>query len=296
MTLITAYAFPAMGGTVEVQGAGAEGAARVEALFARHEQIMSRFRPDSELCAVNASAGMWCQPSPTLARALREAVWWMDATDGVFDPTQLDALEAAGYERSWPFAHAASQPLRPRPLARAIELDAARGIRLTEGVRIDLGGIGKGFTVDRAIESLGPGANALVDASGDLYAAGDCPDNRDTGEPGAGWVIGVHDPRTAEVEDIDIALLRVRNRGVATSGSTKRRWSTPAGERYHHLIDARTGPPSTRTCSPSPSSRPLPPPPTCWRRPCTCSAPSADWRSCSSTARTRWRSPPRASC
>lgn len=97
-------------------------------------------------------------------------------------------------------------------------------------MRIDLGGIGKGYTVDRAIATLGARANAIVSASGDLYAAGDGPD-------GDGWYVGVQDPFAP---DDDLAVLNVNDRGVATSGTTRRRWA--AGDlRYHHLIDPREG-------------------------------------------------------
>jgi thiamine biosynthesis lipoprotein len=229
--------FRSMGGTVELQLPGERGAEvrRIEALFARHERTMSRFLPDSELCALNDTAPARFQASPLLLDVVSEALGWACVTDGVFDPTVIDALEASGYDR--PFEQiaggaavaAAERPRTRQRRWRAIDLDVERNVITMPGdMRLDLGGIGKGYTVDRAIEALGPGANAMVNASGDLYAAGDGPD-------GDGWYVGVQDPFAL---DRDLAVLNINDCGVATSGSIKRRW-TVGDTRYHHLIDPR---------------------------------------------------------
>lgn len=230
--------FHAMGGTVEAQivgGAPADEAA-VEALFAQHEQTMSRFLPDSELCALNSTTRASFHASPLLFDAVQEALSWASITDGLFDPTVIDALEASGYDRTFDDIGSGAVALSKRPSAsvklgdwRSIELDADRSLILMPvGVRIDLGGIGKGYTVDRAVAVLGPSANAMVNASGDLYAAGDGPD-------GHGWNIGVQDPFAI---DLDLVVLNVNDRGVATSGTNYRSW-TIGDTRYHHLIDPR---------------------------------------------------------
>jgi thiamine biosynthesis lipoprotein len=232
-------AFRSMGGTVEVQlvGGTPADAGRIESLFAEHERTLSRFMPDSELCALNNAAPARFEASPLLFDAVSEALGWACVTDGIFDPTVIDALEASGYDRTFDdIAGGAARAVaeRPRPRARqdawrAIELDVERSvIVLPAGIRLDMGGIGKGFTVDRAIAALGPGTNAMVNASGDLYAAGDGPD-------GDGWYVGVQDPFAL---DLDLAVLNVNDCGVATSGSIKRNW-TMGDARYHHLIDPR---------------------------------------------------------
>jgi len=235
------HMFPAMGGTIELQlvHGGDADIDRVAALFAAHERAMSRFLPDSELCALNASAGAPFRASPLLFDAVSEAAGWAAVTDGIFDPTVIDALEASGYDR--PFDEIEGRggiavAARPAPATRT---QRWRGIRfdyehetitLPADVRIDLGGIGKGLTVDHAIAALDPGSSVMVNASGDLYAAGDGPG-------GDGWYVGVADPFSA---DDDIAMLNINDRGVATSGSVRRNWL--AGDaRYHHLIDTREG-------------------------------------------------------
>lgn len=229
-----------MGGITEIQIVGGElpDAMRVHALFVSHERTMSRFLPGSELNALNASAPRVFEASPLLFDVVSDAVGWACATDGVFDPTIIDVLEAVGYDR--PFDRLAPRSAAAAVLDRtatktgrwrAISLDHdAETIGLPRGVRIDLGGIGKGYTVDRAIAALGRGANAMVNASGDLYAAGDGPE-------GEGWYIGIQDPFDSSR---DVAVLNVNDRGVATSGTTNRNW-TAGDTRYHHLIDPRAG-------------------------------------------------------
>jgi thiamine biosynthesis lipoprotein len=225
-----------MGGSIEVQlpAERTSDAHRVEVLFAAHERALSRFLPDSELCALNNAAPSPFAASNLLFDVVSEALGWACVTDGVFDPTILEVLEASGYDRTFDAIRSGGVvALADRPTARAswkaIELDAEHNtIAMPAGTRIDLGGIGKGYTVDRAIALLGPGANAMINASGDLYAAGDGPD-------GDGWYVGVQDPFAL---DQDLAVLNVNDCGVATSGSIKRRWI--AGDTwYHHLIDSR---------------------------------------------------------
>ena len=230
--------FPAMGGTVEAQiVGGAHGSeAAVEALFARYEQTLSRFLPDSELCQLNHTTRAAFHASAILFDAVQEALGWAAVTNGLFDPTVLEALERSGYDRTFDDIRSGDIAVRRRPSANAtrhdwrnIDMDIERRlISMPAGVRVDLGGIGKGLTVDRAIAMLGLGANAMINASGDLYAAGDGPD-------GHGWNVGVQDPLAI---DLDLVVLNVNDCGVATSGSINRRW-TVGDTRYHHLIDPR---------------------------------------------------------
>jgi FAD:protein FMN transferase len=239
---LTSGAFPAMGAEVEYQLAGSREDAdatrgRLARLFAQYEAVMSRFLPDSELSALNASSGSPFAASPRLFDVVAEAAGWACVTGGAFDPTLLDALESAGYDRTFAevgggggVAVAARTGVcsgRWRDIAFEFERDT---ITLPAGVRIDLGGIGKGYTVDRAIESLPPDASAMVNAGGDLYASG-------AGPEGGGWIVGIGDPSEPER---DLAAICVRDRGVATSGSSKRCWRS-GDRRYHHLIDPRTG-------------------------------------------------------
>lgn len=210
-------------------------AAEVAALFAASERRYSRFDATSELSRLNrATAPMVVSPElfATLARARSYAI----ATHGLFDPGVGAALIASGYDRSFdPDAPGAldrpaeAADAAPVGSVLALTLDAAtHTVTRPPGVTLDLGGIAKGMTVDRAA-ALGTGAFA-VDAGGDAMLCGD-------GADGDGWIVDVEDPRDpARV----IASLRVRDRAVATS-APNRRWWRVGDAIAHHLIDPRTG-------------------------------------------------------
>ncbi|MFT3771746.1 MAG: FAD:protein FMN transferase [Minicystis sp.] len=212
------------------RAAADEVAARVRADFAASERRFSRFRADSELSRLNREGGLFIV-STALFTALQRARGYFDLTDGLFDPTIGAALEALGYNRS--FAPGALDRAAVAPAPRAatfaeVTLDeATRAVTLPPGVRLDLGGLIKGFTVDRAARRLrGTGA---VDAGGDAVLRGDGPD-------GDGWLVDVEDP--ADPARV-VATLRARDRAVATSAANRRRWRA-GGRVQHHLVDPRT--------------------------------------------------------
>lgn len=202
------------------------------------ERQLSRFLPDSELSRMNARPGVPVRVSPLLWRVLVAAVEAAGRTDGRYDPTLLTNLEAAGYDRT--FEAVEDGPGSPRPAEprgetwRNLKLDARSGtVTLPPGVRVDLGGIAKGWVAQRAADMLAPLGPCLVDAGGDIAAVGAPPGQR-------GWPIGVADPDDPET---DLAVLAVRDRGVATSGIDYRRWRR-GGRVQHHLIDPRSGQPA----------------------------------------------------
>jgi thiamine biosynthesis lipoprotein len=109
----------------------------------------------------------------------------------------------------------------------------ARTVRKPVGLQFDLGGMGKGWAVDRAADRLHAHRAFLVNAGGDLYAQGQPGDGR-------GWRIALEHPLHP---DRWMAQLFVQDRGLATSSIMKRRWHK-AGRLAHHLIDPRTGQPA----------------------------------------------------
>lgn len=218
--------FRAMGTDVELlldapEGPRAEGALdRSEAEFERLEQVMSRFRPDSELSRLN-SDGRTEDASPDLARVVALAVAARESTGGLFDPTVHDAVVAAGYDRTFDSLPADGPRAAAASCGGAVRLDGAV-IELEPGTRLDLGGIGKGYAVDRVCELLAVTGPCLVNAGGDLAVRG------------GSWPVGVSDELTLEL-----------TRGaIATSGRDRRRWLR-GGEEMHHLIDPQTGRPAT---------------------------------------------------
>jgi thiamine biosynthesis lipoprotein len=223
--------FRGMGTDIELlldaePGERAEGALdRAEAEFERLEQVMSRFRDDSELSRLNRD-GMITGASPDLVRVVGMALEAREDTAGRFDPTVHDAVVAAGYDRSFDdvapdapaFAVAERQRCGGRVTIKGLTIE------LQPGFRLDLGGIGKGYAADRVADVLAVVGPCLVNAGGDLAVRG------------GSWPVGVTDELTLELT----------RGGLATSGRDRRSWIRN-GESRHHLIDPATGLPAADT-------------------------------------------------
>jgi thiamine biosynthesis lipoprotein len=237
---IEEWRFAAMGTDVTVltlDGPAASGrvaAAAIEEL----EDHWSRFRPESELCRVNATPGVPVVVSADTFGLIDRAIAAWRTTAGRYDPTVLAALTAAGYDRT--FAEVESSAVRaaravPAPGCADILLDpVVLSVRLPPGVSLDLGGIGKGFAADLVARELvdGGAKGALVNLGGDLRAIGRAP-------APAGWVVEVDDP----LETKATGLLAIAEGAIATSTRLRRAWER-GGEPMHHLIDPRTGRPA----------------------------------------------------
>jgi thiamine biosynthesis lipoprotein len=223
--------FQAMGTQIEFLLASTPSAIAFRALAAaeadlrRLERLLSRFDPDSELSRLNERGtmvvGLELLELVELALAARER------TRGSFDPTVHDALVAAGYDRT--FAQlperSAAPPLAPAGCAGDVRVHRETStIELEPGIRLDLGGIAKGYAADRATAILAGAGPCLVDAGGDIALQG------------RAWPVGVE---TAS----GTLTLELGEGGLATSGRDRRRW-TRGGEEQHHLIDPAAGRPA----------------------------------------------------
>ncbi|WP_340375566.1 FAD:protein FMN transferase [Streptomyces sp. SS7] len=215
-------------------------------LLARHlaevDAACSRFRPDSELTALDATAGRPVRVSPLLAEALDVALRAAAATDGAVDPTVGSAMDAIGYDRDFALVREDDRPvrltLRRTPGWRAVTLDPATGtVTVPRGVRLDLGATAKAWAADRAARMLADtaGCGILVSLGGDTAVAGEAP--------AGGWQIRVQDV-TGAVDETpaqgSYATVGLRAGGLATSGTTARRWRR-GGHHLHHIVDPRTG-------------------------------------------------------
>lgn len=242
--------FRAMGCAMSVRLAARPEAAQtplraIADFFAAVEKRLSRFDPASELSALNRRSGEWIAVSPLLWSVVDAALVASEQTGGLFDPTLLAALEAAGYDRPFEQVAAVQPPAAETRLPldsriHSLERRSGRELRLPPGVRLDLGGIAKGYTAARAVDALRHWGPCLVDAGGDLVA-GDAP-------PGwPGWPVGVAAPADAatpqEAAEPDLLLLWLANASVATSGVDYRHWWR-GGRRLHHIVDPRTGQPA----------------------------------------------------
>jgi thiamine biosynthesis lipoprotein len=120
--------------------------------------------------------------------------------------------------------------------------DAKKSVMLTKDkTQIGLGGIAKGYAVDKAVKVLDQAGltSFFVQAGGDLYARGVKPD-------GTEWQAGIRDPRGAEKQYF--AKLSLRDHAFSTAGDYERSYIV-GGKRYHHIIDPRTGYPATASRS-----------------------------------------------
>ena len=207
------------------------------------EQRWSRFLPSSELRTLNDAAGSGT-PIPLSAITFELVTAALDAwraTGGLFDPAILPSLVAAGYNRS--FEQGQSPPLpapghNPGVCARIAVDAAAASVALPAGCALDLGGIGKGRAADLVVEELldRDVRGVCVNLGGDLRVAGEAPDG------GEAWAVGLEEP---DDPDTTWGVVGLRDGALATSSTTRRRWSAADGTTRHHLIDPRTGAPAT---------------------------------------------------
>jgi FAD:protein FMN transferase len=213
----------------------------------RLEDVLSEWKPESEIGQVNAHAGDWVKVGPEAAEVVERGLWAGKLSGGSFDITFQTLSQV------WKFGSAQEQTptvpsaatiakLKPRVDYRRVELDQASGrVRIGKDQQLGLGGIAKGYIVDKAARALKAGGvqSFLVQAGGDLYGAGRKPD-------GSPWVSGVQDPRGAQGEFF--AVLELTDHAFSTAGDYARAYVV-GGKRYHHIIDPKTGYPATASRS-----------------------------------------------
>lgn len=213
----------------------------------RLEGLMTSWRDDSEIAAINRGAGSAVPVGPETFEVIDKSLWASRVSHGAFDITfhTMGGL--------WKFGDAADavpkvpdrkeiERLRKLVDYRLIQLDPkARTVRVPKGRKIDLGGIAKGFAVDKAAAVMKKGGltSFLAQAGGDLYGSGKKPD-------GSHWVTGIQDPRAPE--GAYFAVIELEDRAFSTAGDYARAYVVD-GKRYHHIIDPRTGYPATASRS-----------------------------------------------
>ena len=222
--------------------------ATVDAILREVDETYSRFRPDSELVAVNAAAGRTTPVSPLLSRAIAGSLAAARRSGGAVDPTVGRALRAIGYDADFDLlaampGRALELRLAPVPGWAAVVLDRTRGtVLLRPGVQLDLGSTGKGLAADlaaaAAADIAGEASGVLVSLGGDIATAGRAP--------AGGWRIRVaddsrDDPATADARGSTVAI---HAGAIATSSTTVRRWHAADGVTVHHIVDPRTGLPA----------------------------------------------------
>jgi thiamine biosynthesis lipoprotein len=224
------------------------------------ERQLSYFKPESEISHINRTAAeREVEVEPRLFALLELAMQvWRDS-GGAYDLTATPLWEA------WGFARRAGAVPSPDQLAAAreqvgsqfVELDARKStVRFHRpGVRLNLGSIGKGYAVDRAVELLlAEGATDFLVHGGysSVAARGVCntefslaheslpPEGGTTSAEPTAWTIGVKDPLR---DDVRVGQIELHDRALGTSGSQHQSFRH-RGRRYGHILDPRTGQPA----------------------------------------------------
>ncbi|HET9125269.1 MAG TPA: FAD:protein FMN transferase [Solirubrobacteraceae bacterium] len=247
--------FDAMGSSIRLliggpllPGAAAPPAAadREKAFVLDYSDRLSRFRPSSELSALNRDPRERVPASPLLRAAIRSAIWAAERSDGLVDPTLVHALERNGYDHSLhtarpaPLAEALAaapprRPAAPDPRGRwrtVIVDDDAEVIIRPPGLALDTGGSGKGLCADAIVLHLRSYTHCAADCGGDIAVGG-------IGAQLAPYAIEVEHPLTGT----SVGAIAVGAGGIATSGLNVRIWRRGDGSFAHHLLDPSTGEP-----------------------------------------------------
>jgi FAD:protein FMN transferase len=249
---IVARAGEAMGTVVEIKVWSADDARARAAIgeafdeIARIERLMTTWRDDSDISRLNAAAGVTpVTVSPETLECIERSLEFSRRSHGAFDVTYY-ALKGL-----WKFDQDL-EPKLPDPveLKRRIKLIDYRKLVVDHGKRtlflkekgmaVNLGGIAKGYAVDRATAILRKRGfpDAIVQAGGDLMLSGS-----KSGKP---WMAGIRDPRGPR--DAYFARAPVTDHAFSTAGDYERFFFVD-GKRYHHIIDPKTGYPATRARS-----------------------------------------------
>lgn len=209
--------------------------------LARIDSLMSNWTTTSEVARINRdAAGRTIVVDPEVARVLDASLRLWQESGGAFDITVEPLVRAWGFIGGSPRLPTDAEVQAAFQLvgAQRVEFDLAkRTIHFTrEGVRIDLGGIAKGYAVDAAAESLAARGvrNALVDLTGNMVALG-----HPVGAPA--WRIGVRDPRDRVRFFARIPL--EAGEAISTSGQYEQ-FVASKGKTYGHILDPRTGRPA----------------------------------------------------
>ncbi|MDE3197032.1 MAG: FAD:protein FMN transferase [Acidobacteriota bacterium] len=209
--------------------------------LARIDRLMSEWRPDSPISQVNAAAGQHPVEVPAELRELVErSIRYSQITEGTFDVTWRGMGNIWHFDDSFRVPGAAEVAAARRHIDyRRIRIEG-NSLYLPKGSNIGLGGIAKGYAIDRAARVLADAgfSDVLVDGGGDVWVSGK-PDGRE-------WRLGIQDPRKPHGEILGVAS--VSGMALVTSGDYER-FRIVNGVRYHHIIDPRTGWPATASIS-----------------------------------------------
>jgi thiamine biosynthesis lipoprotein len=200
----------------------------------RIDALMSHYRPESQLSQINTRGAV--EPvavDPELFDLIKTSIHFSEVTEGAFDITYASVGYLYDYPRHVHPSDADIKQALPGVNYRNLLLDPEHHtIKFArEGMRIDLGGIAKGYACDQGVEILKRFgiSNGMVIAGGDTRLLGD--------RRGRPWMIGIRHPDNKNKIVLSMPLADV---GISTSGDYER-YFDEGGVRYHHIIDPKTG-------------------------------------------------------
>lgn len=254
--MFSTYAFHALGSEIEIciasSGDFSELFSQIKLSAQEFESRFSRFKDDSELCKFNRYEGREFKSSREFADLMLAAQYYHKITDGIFNPTIIDRLESfydrsfekIGLEKAGRTTPSPSMGRRGRtgsPPFKGGARGGFNGIRIDDRIiskpkdlRVDFGGIGKGYLADQLVKILDKlEADYWISLGGDLFLSSKFRV--------ADWSLGVQNP---QAQDDDLLHLKLKSTRVAaaTSGITKRAGAA-RGIKWNHIIDPRTGKP-----------------------------------------------------
>lgn len=238
-------AWPVMGTMLTIKAWGVDSASVLEAVkagraaVARVDSLMSSYREESDVTRIAKGAGSAVRVSPETIHVLLLARKYWQISQGKFDPTLAPLIEL------WARARARGTLPSQREIVAAKRLVGFSRVRIDsaastvtlplKGMRIDLGGIAKGYSLDRARAAMRSGADAgSVDLGGNVLVFGRSPSSRGR------WRIGIINPRD---DSQVVGIVEIDSGAVATSGDNEN-FSVIGGRRYSHIIDPISGSPA----------------------------------------------------
>ncbi|WP_226664436.1 FAD:protein FMN transferase [Microbulbifer aggregans] len=207
--------------------------------FRRIDRALSPYKPDSELSRVNRDGanGKALSISAELAEIIEKSLWYSDKTAGAFDITFATLGSLYDFREGQQADVETTEKLLPAVNYRHLKLNrSSRTLAFDDPrTKIDLGGIAKGYAVDRAVAILQHYGveNANVSAGGDARLLGD--------KRGKPWLVGIRHPRD---KGKNAAVIPLENTAISTSGDYERFFIDDDQHRVHHIFNPATGKPT----------------------------------------------------
>lgn len=197
--------------------------------YKKFEKIFSRFDDSSELSSFNTHLGVFLPASKEMREVARESLKFYKKTEGFFDPRIIKQLECIGYDRDFKNIFCSKIQKLEEEIAccsRSLSNDLiVEKNSLCFKARMDFSGIVKGYITDQISDFLKKRSwkNFLVDSGGDIYFSGQ-DDEKNV------WTANIEGVVNRKI------LFGLSNKGIATSGISRRKWEKD-GKRFHHLIN-----------------------------------------------------------